>query len=346
MDKLIIASIRENAGKTSVITGIAKALNKKIGYMKPLGDRLLYRKKQLWDYDASLITSIFGLTDDPMDMSLGFDHSKLRYMYDEEGTKAKLLEAISHIGADKEVLLIEGGKDITYGISVHLDAISLAEATGGKLIIVVSGDDDAILDDITFVKKHIDMSQVDFGGVIVNKLHDIENFEYTHLTTITDMEVNVLGMIPHTQKLTYFSVDYLSQSLFAKVITGEGGLKNVVQNVFVGAASVNAALRNPVLKRENSLAITSGDRTDMILAALESNVVGMILTNNILPPSNIISKASDRNTPLLVVAPDTYEVAKQIDNLQPLLTKDDTEKIDLLGQLMQEHVNLNEIMGA
>ena len=98
MDKLIISSTSQNAGKTSLIVGLAKTLNKKFGYMKPLGDRLLYRKKQLWDYDSALVTNIFGLTDDPTHMSLGFDHSKLRYMYDEATTKEKLVEAAEAIG--------------------------------------------------------------------------------------------------------------------------------------------------------------------------------------------------------------------------------------------------------
>jgi BioD-like phosphotransacetylase family protein len=159
------------------------------------------------------------------------------------------------------------------------------------------------------------------------------------------MGVPVLGMVPFEPRLTHYAIDYLAEYLFAKVVAGEGGLTNVVQNVFVGAASVNAALRNPVLKRENSLAITSGDRTDMILAALESNVVGMILTNNILPPPNIIAKATERNVPLLMVSADTYETARKIDNLQPLLTKDDTAKIDLVEQLVKEHVKLDEILG-
>lgn len=92
--------------------------------------------------------------------------------------------------------------------------------------------------------------------------------------------------------------------------------------------------------------ITSGARTDMILAALESNAVGIILTNNILPPPNIISKASERDIPLLLVAPDTYEVAKQVDNVQPLLTQDDTTKIDHLVQLITEHVNISSLEGV
>ena len=47
MNKVIIASLRKNAGKTTVMVGLTKALNKKIGYLKPFGDRLIYNKKRL-----------------------------------------------------------------------------------------------------------------------------------------------------------------------------------------------------------------------------------------------------------------------------------------------------------
>ena len=80
MDKWVVTSLRPSAGKTSVIIGIAKALNRKIGYIKPFGERFLYRKKRLWDYDAALVTNLFGLDENPEDMSIGFHHSKLLYM--------------------------------------------------------------------------------------------------------------------------------------------------------------------------------------------------------------------------------------------------------------------------
>lgn len=343
MDKVVIGSMRKSAGKTSIIVGIAGALKKKMAYLKPFGERLLYRKKRLWDYDSALITHIFGLQEDPVDMSIGFDHSKLRYMYDEEGTRQKLLETMAHISRDKEILFIEGGKDLTYGISIYLDTLSLARYTGSKLFIVVSGEEDTILDEILFLKKHVDLAEVHLGGIIVNKVQNLDEFKNTHLPVIHKMGVRVIGVIPYQSELTCFSVYYLADRLFAKVITGEGGLKRVVKNIIIGAWSANVFLQSPVFKKENKLVITGGDRTDMILASLESDTSGIILTNNILPPSNIISKATERNIPLLMVFSDTYQTAKQIENLEPLLTKDDTDKVELLKELCRKHVDLSVI---
>jgi len=47
MDKFVIASIGEGAGKTSVIVGLAKVMKRPFGYLKPLGDRMIYREKKV-----------------------------------------------------------------------------------------------------------------------------------------------------------------------------------------------------------------------------------------------------------------------------------------------------------
>jgi hypothetical protein len=66
---------------------LAKVLKRPFGYLKPFGDRLIYREKKVWDYDADLITAIFGMRKDPEDLTIGFEHAKLRYIYDGEGRK-------------------------------------------------------------------------------------------------------------------------------------------------------------------------------------------------------------------------------------------------------------------
>jgi hypothetical protein len=344
MNKVIIASLRKNAGKTTVMVGLAKALNKKIGYLKPFGDRLIYNKKRLWDYDSALITNTFALSENPEDMSIGFDHSKLRYMYDEKITREKVTELAANMSQGKDILFVEGGQDLAYGISVYLDAVSLARYLNGNLVIVISGDENTVFDDITYVKKNMDLGGVAFKGIIINKVQNMEDFKDTYLPQIQKIGVPVLGVIPFQKDLTYFSVSYLSERLFAKVVTGEEHLNRTVKNIFIGAMSVNAALQQPLLKKEGILMITGGDRTDMILVALDYQVAGIILTNNVLPPAHIVSKATERKVPLLLVTYDTYETARRIDSMEPLMTKDDKQKIELLGKLIQENVNIQEIV--
>lgn len=343
MKNIIIGSVSENAGKTSFIVGLGKATGHKFGYLKPFGDRLIYRKKRLWDHDAALITNIFGLEQSSEDMIIGFEHSKLRYMYDEASTKAKLLEMARNLGDANEALFIEGGKDLTYGTSVRLDTLSLVRYTGGKLIIIVSGDEGAIIDDVTFIKKYVDMAGIDYG-VVINKVNNLEDYRNTYLRDIKELGVNVLGVIPFEQDLTCVSVGYIAEKLQARIIAGESGLNRRVKAFFVGAMSGDAASRLPLWKKEDKAVITGGDRSDMIVAAMDKTTSVIILTNNIIPPHNLIAKASDMNIPVLLVPFDTFQAAKQLDDMVPLLTRDDTERIDLLQKLIEQNVDIGAIV--
>ena len=344
MNKIVIASTRENAGKTSVILGMAKALGKNCGYIKPLGDRLLYRKKRLWDYDSALATDVLGINETPEGMSLGFEHTKLKYMYNEEETKKRLNEISTQFGEGKDALFVEAGADLSYGSSVNLDAISVANYIDGKLVLVASGEDEQIVDDICFAKRYLDDENIKLSGVIINKVKDLSDFNATQLDAINKLGIEVYGVIPYKPELSYISVSFLAEALFAKVIAGESGLKNFAENIFVGAMSGDAVLASSMFKTSRKLIITSGDRSDMILAALKSDTSGIILTNNILPPPNIISQATEKNIPLLLVPGDTFKIAKQIDDMEPLLTKYDTEKLDLLSNLVKETINIDKIV--
>src|SRR5208337_3441170 len=111
----------------------------------------------------------------------------------------------------------------------------------------------------------------------------------------------------------------------------------------IGAMSVGSTLRETLFNKEKKLVVTSGDRTDMILAALEEGTSGVILAGDILPPLVVVSRAAEKNIPLLLVTTDTFKTAKQLDELEPLLTKDDPEKVALFTSLVKENVDLNKL---
>ena len=344
MKKFIFTSLNKNAGKTGIIIGLGKVLNQKIGYLKPFGDRLLYRKKRLWDYDSAVISNIFNIEESPEGMSLGFDHSKLRYMYNKTNIKEKINTMINGISSDTEILFIESGKNIRHGVTVNLDAITIAQAADAKLIVVASGDSDDIADDLLYFKQHTSLKGIDFAGVIVNKVKDVDHFKMVYEDILVEIGINILGIIPYEAELTYPSVQLISDMLMAKVISGEKALDQVVREVFVGAMSGDAAQRVEKFKNKNKLIITSGDRSDMIIAAIETQCVGIILTNNILPQPNIIAIASEKEVPLLLVHSDTHKAAKKIDRMVPLVDSTDLKKIGILEESIKNYTTLVDLM--
>ena len=71
---------------------------------------------------------------------------------------------------------------------------------------------------------------------------------------------------------------------------------------------------------------------------------GIVLTNNIVPPPNVVSRAAGAGIPLLLVPGDTYAVALQVERIAPLLTADDDRRIDRVSDLFAENVDLEGIL--
>jgi len=341
---LIVASTREDAGKTSTIIALARILGKRFGYLKPLGDRFLYRKKRLWDYDASLLTLLFGLGEEPETLSIGFDHSKLRYLYDRTAIFEEFNRIVNQVGVGREAVFIECGRDLAYGASVCLDPLTISQETGAPVLILASGGEDEIADDLAFIHRFVGSDEANVAGVIINKVVQMEDFCQVHLPEIEKLGVGVLGVLPCQAEFSTISLDAVADKLLAKVLAGEDGLRNRVRSVVVGAMSVDAALVDPQISDPDKLVITSGDRSDMILAMMETEgTAGIVLTNDIIPPANIVAKASEQNVPLLVVPGDTYSTALRIEKIGPLLRAEDEEQIAKFAAMVSDHVDMEAI---
>ena len=174
MNKYIFTSLNKDAGKTGIIVGLSKLVKGKIGYLKPFGDRLVYKDKRLWDYDSVLIANLLDLKQNPEELSIGFDHSKLQYLYDEDSMAEKLDGMISKISSETDILFIETGANLIQGVSVHLDALTIAKNTEAKLIIVASGNNDIVLDSLTYLMHNVRLEGIDLAGIVINKVKDIE----------------------------------------------------------------------------------------------------------------------------------------------------------------------------
>ena len=108
------------------------------------------------------------------------------------------------------------------------------------------------------------------------------------------------------------------------------------------AIAIAEANKLNIFNKDNNLIITSGDRSDIMLAALEHTPSAFILSNGILPSRNVITICEQKNIPLLSVQTETFLTAKNVDDMHPLLYMEHTDKIEQLTRLVKENVNLAE----
>ncbi|MCK5072242.1 MAG: AAA family ATPase [Bacteriovoracaceae bacterium] len=342
-NRLLFASTHSDAGKTSIIIGICKNIDKKCSYAKPMGDRLLYKKKRLWDHDSALMTRLFNLDELPELMTIGFEHTKLQYMYDDDSIEEKLNDSIRTIEANSEHLFMEGGSNLQFGSFVNLSALDIAKNTDTKVVMVVSGTHEQILDDLTYISKNIDKKLL--HGVIINKVIDLDEFKSNFIEHIDSLGLKIFGIIPYDNTLETLTLRQVSEVLLAKVITCPDNLDGYIHHIDVGAMSAGRIVeKNNILTSKNNLVVTSGDRADIVLEALQRQTVGIILTNGILPEAKIISVAEQRKVPLLSVNCNTFEAVKKVDDINPLIMYRDTSKIEMIKSMIGQYVNINELI--
>ncbi len=331
---VMISSLNEKSGKTTVAIAIAKLSNKKIGYMKPIGDNPIYKEKKVFDYDAILFKEIFEIEHPADSMCLGFHHSKILHFY--KDIEKEFMERYWKMAEGKEILIIEGGEYLWKASSLKLDTISISKMIGCDIIFVISGDYYEILDEIHYLSKQ----DIPIKGIILNKIREEEIEELEK--EIENKGLKFLGYLPYIEKLKKMKVGYIAEKLFANVVAGEKGLNKYVKNVFIAALSAPEIKRHPDFKKEEKLIITGGDRADAITACIENGTSGIILTNNIIPSANILAKANEKEIPLLSVRPDTYTVAKLVESILPTILPDEKGKIDEI--VKRARININEII--
>ncbi len=341
MKNLIISSTEEEAGKTTVGLGIALSSPERYNYFKPFGDRPIYKKKRLIDYDAKLFKNTLKLEEEYEKFCIGFDHSKIKYAYDKETIRDILVERIEDLSSTRESVIVETGYDWRFGSSVSLDPASLYEMIEGEVIIVAPGSRTKIVDDLTASARYFNALGIPVKGAVLNKVDSVEDIENFALPDLEDLGMNVLGIIPYIDDLDLTRVSLVNDMLSGKVLAGESGLDNIVEHVFVGALSVNEMVRNPLFHKARKLMVTGGDRSDVILASLDDNTSGIVLTNDIIPPSNIISKADRAGIPLIVVPLDTYEAAQRIERMDTITTIEDDFKIQKIKDMVGPRIKID-----
>jgi len=115
---------------------------------------------------------------------------------------------------------------------------------------------------------------------------------------------------------------------------------NLVEHFLIGAMQADKAIEYFKKTRRNAV-IVGGDRVDIQLSAIESGSVCLILTGELYPSEIILSRAEQKNVPMIVVREDTFSIAKKLEKLSVRLRLRDTSKVDRGMSLVADNVDFS-----
>lgn len=343
MISLYVGSTAGYSGKSLVSMGLGHKFKKdgfRVGYFKPVGILPAKVDNILTDNDAWRIYRALELKDSISEICpvvLTQELAVKGYLKDIKGLLGRIVKSHQRLSEDKDIMIVGGYGSIYTGSVLGTQGLKVIRRLKAKVVIVVKYEGEYIVDYILQAKKDLNDK---FIGVILNKVtpeykQGVKDYAVPFLKR---KGVDILGIIPHDSIVGSITIEELNDMLGGKILCCHDKLNNLVEHFLIGAMQVDRATE--YFKRiRNNAVIVGGDRADIQLSAIESGTVCLILTGELYPSEIIISRAEQRDIPILVVREDTYSVAKKLERLSVRLRLRDKAKVARGMDLVMENVD-------
>jgi BioD-like phosphotransacetylase family protein len=350
MKSIYVTSVERYSGKTAMCLALGKRFQAdglNIGYLKPLSLQPWRVKGVIADEDAAFVKKVLELEAEPWELSpvvvtTDFLHEFLSN-HEEMDLIEKVRLACEKIACgERDVMLLEGGGSLREGYVVGLPTPKVAETFGSDALVIVKFRDEVrVLDDALTARTRLgDL----MSGIIINRVPE-DALDFVNGMAAPYLErhgIAVLGVLPEVRGLEAITVAEIVEILKAKVITEHYCPEALVETLTVGAMTAEAALR--VFRQQvNKAVITGGNRTDIQLAALETDTICLILTGNLKPSHLIIKQANEFGVAVLLVQTNTLETVEAIERIYGKTRLGQSAKLQRFEVLLAEHANLDRL---
>jgi BioD-like phosphotransacetylase family protein len=359
MKKIFMAATKQNDGKTTVSLGLIcnfQKIFKKVGFIKPIGQRYLEEEGLKIDEDSWLIEEVCGIKCGLKDMSpiaveKGFTERYIAQPEKESITK-QIKGSFRKVSRGQNLVIVEGTGHAGVGSVFDHSNATVAKLLGSKVIIISSGGIGRPIDEILLNKALFERMGVKVLGVIINKVLP-DKFEKINRLVRKGLKrkgIDVLGVIPYDPMLSQPTIEQILEETDFELLCGKDFLERAVARVIVGAMEPHDAVK---YIDNDSLLITPGDREDMIMTALgcfrdseekKLKVCGLILSGGIVPAQPIMDLLGKAQIPVLLAKTDTYHVATTIYDLTVKIRPSDKNKVQAVVELIKKHVDLDKVL--
>ncbi len=352
MNSIYITSVDNYSGKTALSLVLGKKLqakNLKVGYMKPLSFQPWRIGDKIADEDAAFVKEVLGLTTQPWDLSpviVTTEFLQERLLVSDHSDLLKLvLDKSDQASKDVDVMLYEGGGSLREGYVLGLPTTVVAkELDSSVLAIVRYRDRRHLLDDALTAKTRLGDQ---LKGIVINRVPTEANDFVTKdaIPFLKSKGVTVFGILPETRTLGALTLQEIHEVLDAELLTESYNSEALVEALMVGAMTADAALSR-FRKQGNKAVITGGDRSDIMLAALETSTSCLILTGNLHPSPLVIKQAEDLGVAIFLVPHSTMETVEKLESIFGKTRMGQQSKFSKFEKLVDQYIDLDLLFSS
>jgi phosphate acetyltransferase len=353
---IFISSAEPYSGKTLISIGLFEAIlrkTKKVAFFKPI-----IRERADNDKDKSI--------------ELLLDHYKLKQKYEDSfvfyreeaqnllgvGKQDEFLDRIikkfKKLEEDNDFVICEGSDYVGEGSYFEFDINALiAKNLGLPIFVIGQGLGRNINEIINPIQLALDAflhQDSNVIGVVVNRVMPERREEILKaMKKRLPKEAGFFSVIPTNEILSSPTVREVAQQLNAKVLYG----KDKMDHLVTCFQSVAMQLGNYFkYVQPGSIAITPGDRDDILMGALQinqsrnyPNISGIILTGGIKPKGKIkkLLDGIPDVLPILSVKEFTFETSVNAGNVVSTIDKKSANKIQISQMLFEKFVDFKAL---
>lgn len=348
MNTFIVASTRPYIGKSGIALALMETAADRgmaTAYFKPYGTMPATVDGVQTDLDAAYL-SRHATVRSPLDAVCPVVESSA-FLEDVLGgrrgdARDTVREAFEVVSAGADLVVVEGPSDIFQGRSVELSVCQVAQLLEARVLLVAAGER-AILPDSVLGAR--DCLGEQLGGVLFNDVAPpvADLVKRDSIPFLERHGVTVFGCVPHDAMLSSVTVAEIVEELSGTVLCGEDHVGERAESFMVGAMGQDKAMRF-FRRRPRKVVVTGGDRSDVQLAALETDTRALVLTGDLPPSPHVLSRAEELGVPMVLVGFDTLSTVERLERLFGRVRLHDPAKAARIREMLTASVDVDHVL--
>lgn len=338
----------KSCGKTLLSFGLIEKFrerNLRASYFKPVSMGIKDKSGKIVDSDVSLLKEALSL-ENPVEEVSPVVHcicGRIFHHIEPEDAEKGITKAYETIKRGNDVVVIEGSQVSEY---YGFNASKLSALLNSRVIFVVRGGENQIVETTLRNRELFDDDKARFMGIIINSVppDQIERIRETIIPALQRYEVRVYGVIPEKRELIA-TVGDIAEALNAETLSGEEYLDRFIGDLLVTNMKSETGLIHWFRRSLNQTMMRGGDKTELILEALEANLGVLITSSNSRPTDRVVTKSSEKKVPILSTPLDELtamtRVGEVTDVVTPVFLRN---KGRIIKEMVEEHVDWKEIL--
>ncbi len=234
--------------------------------------------------------------------------------------------------SEGQIAIIEGSSEIS--AEEHVKFLSGVDAS---ILIVTTAD-------INKAEKVVPVAEKlsnKLKGVIIN---GVSMYQGTYVSEVLgpfyeNANISVLGTVPEQRILLSLSVNQIADKLKGRFLSKNGDTESLVESFMVGGFGMDPG-QYSFSTRTGKAVIVRGDRPDVQMSALQTDMNVFIMTCGLEPTEYVQYESAEEKVPIIVVDTNTLDTMESVSELQASAQFDHVKKLKHSSHIIKGNVEI------